>query len=132
MDQLHAVPVRQPMIRGIEVAPLIQLGLIARVIQHRMHAVFVRQREAEHLEFDRDRPPGRIGTHVNRASVQAGRTVAADVHLDPDCLVPERIDLHREAAAPAARILGHELHRFPSCRIRRGPWGSAIVHPRRI
>jgi hypothetical protein len=52
VDELRAVTVRQPVVGRIEITAVIELRLIARVEQHRLHAVLVGQREVEHFELD--------------------------------------------------------------------------------
>src|SRR5258706_15901582 len=117
------------MVLRVEIAAVVQLGLIARVEQHRMHAVLVGQREVKDFQLDGHEPAPRIGTYLDRAAIQARATRAVDVDLDPNRLAFARTDRDGEAAQSPPRILRHELHRFPSSRI---PWRSSrsrVVYP---
>ena len=53
VHELHPMTMRETVIGGIEVAALVALGLIARIEQHRVHAVLVGKGEVEDLELDR-------------------------------------------------------------------------------
>ena len=120
---------RKAMIDRVEIASVIELDLAALVIDHRVHAVLVRQREIEQLELDRHVGGSPVGRDVDGAAVDAGGTIASRVDLDPDRLVLVRSHPDRQAAAVWPRTLGHELHRLPPCRIARRRRRAGRVDP---
>ena len=69
VHELDAVAVGEAMVRGVEIAAVVARRLIARVVQHRVHAVLVRQREVEDLELDRDAPARAVRAELDRAAV---------------------------------------------------------------
>jgi hypothetical protein len=130
--QLDAVAMGKAVILGVEVAAVIQLRLAALVVQHRVHAVLVRQAEIQHLELDRQHAARVVGLDRDLAAVDARLARAIDVDLDPDGLVLVRAYRHRQPAAPAPGVFGHQLHRLPARRIGRRRRGIPVVHPRRM
>src|SRR5206468_11738041 len=112
-------PVSHPVIRGVEIPSVIELRLIARVEQHRMHAVFVRQHEIKDFELEWNAPAGAVRLNLDRAFIAAGETGTIDVDIDPDGLVLAWPNLDRHPAASGARILGHQLNGLPAGRVRR-------------
>src|SRR4051794_8668692 len=131
MNQLDAVSMREAVEGGIEIPALIQLRLIAGVVQHRVHAVVVGEDEVVDLELDRERPSRSVGAHLDGAAVAARLPDTIDVDLDPDGLVLVGPDTNREAAAPGAGVLRHELHGLPSGRIGGGSSRSPPIYPPR-
>ena len=97
---------REPMVGGVEVAAVIELRLIARVEQHRVHAVLVGQREVEDLELDRHVTRLAVRAEVDRAAVDAGGAIAADVDLDPDRLIEVGRHRDRQPAASGRAFSG--------------------------
>ena len=85
MDELCTILVRQPVVRRVEIPPVIKLWLIARVEQHRFHAVLVGQREVEHLELDWDLIGSSVGVDGDRAAVGRGLSIATDVERRLRC-----------------------------------------------
>ncbi len=129
VNQLDAVAVREAVVRGVEVAPLIKLGLQRLVVDHRVHAVLVRQGEVEQLQLDGERLPAPVGRHLHAPLVDARGQVARRVDFDPDRLVPARGDLQGEAAPARLRVLGDELDGLPAQRCRRARQASRGARP---
>src|SRR4051812_47505119 len=123
---------REPVIRGIQVASVIELWLVARVEQHRMHAVLVWEREVENLEVDRDDSSRSVRLNFDAAAIAPRLPDAIDVALDPDRLILRRQNRHGQAPASRPRVFRHELHRLPTRRIRRSGRTVARVYPRRM
>ncbi len=128
VHQLDAVPVREAVESGVEVPTLVELGLVRLVVDHHLQAVLVRQSKVEDAKLDRKRARFPVGGDRERPLVYAGRPVALHVDLDPERLPQARAHRQRIAAASAACVLGHELHRLPARRVARS--GGRVGHPR--
>ena len=113
----------------IEVAALVELWLRGLVVDHRVEAVLVGQREVEQLELDGQRRGPAVGGDLDRPLVDTRGPVAPRVDLDPDRLVARGGHANRQPAAPGPGVLGHELHRLPPDRVLRGAGGTGPVDP---
>jgi hypothetical protein len=71
------IAVRGAMVGGVEVPPVVQLGLARLVVHHRGDAVRVGQREVVDLQLDRQGSVSPVGGHRDRPLVEAAGTVAA-------------------------------------------------------
>src|SRR5438132_1657175 len=76
VHELDAVTMGEAMVGSVKIAAVVALGLAALVIHHRVDAVFVRQREVEQLELDRQTMRPAVSIDSNRPAVRAGRTIA--------------------------------------------------------
>ena len=124
--------VGEAVIGRVEVPPLVELRLLGLVEHHRVHGALVGQVEIQELERDRDLAHGAVRAQRDLSLVEAGRPAAARVDLDPDGLGRAARDGEREAAAPGARVLRHELDRLPARGLLRGRGAARLPHPRRV
>ena len=132
VHELHPMAMGETVIGGIEVAALVALGLIARVEQHRVHAVLVGKGEIEDLELDWHGTPQLVRADLDLTAVETGKARAVDVDLDPYRLVLVGLDRDRQSSAAGSRVFGHELHRLPARRVSGCSRRALFVHPRRV
>ena len=112
------------LVRVNRIASVIQLRLLALVVDHRRQAVYVGKRKVEQLELDREARLLRASTEtLTPAVIRAGRQFRDQVNLDPDG--PELTAVLRyerkavfamrsqvPARLPADSITGHDMLAF--------------------
>ena len=89
---------RETMVGRIEIAPVVPLGLIAGVEQHRVHAVVVGEREVQHLELDGHMAGRTVGLNRDGAAVESRGSLSSNVDLDPNRLILVGADGDGQAA----------------------------------
>src|SRR5207249_10601798 len=99
------------------------------VVHHRVDAVVVGQREIEQLELDRKTTHPAASNDLDRAAIDAGRTIASRVNLDPDRLVLVRPDLDRESSPIGPHMFRHELYGLPAGGVARGRRRAGRIDP---
>ena len=90
---------REAVVGRVEIAPVVPLGLIAGVEQHRVHAVVVGQGEVEHLELDGHLARRAVGLDRDGPAIETGRALSSNVDLDPDRLILVGADGNGQAAS---------------------------------
>jgi hypothetical protein len=132
ITELDPIPVREAVIGGVQVAAVVQLGLRGLVVDHRVQAVRVGQREVEDLKLDGNAQGLPVRGHGGGAFVETAGQVARGVDLDPDRLVALGVDAEGQAAPSRARILGDELDRLPTRRVARRGRTARLPSPIRV
>src|SRR5690349_13435680 len=101
----------------IEIASLIQFGLQALVVDHRSHAVLIREGEIKQLELDRYRLLPTISVYRDGSRINTGRKISIRVDLDPHGLILIAGNTKREATETSTRVFRNQLDRLPSRRV---------------
>ena len=133
VHQLDALAMGEAVVRRIHVAAVVQLGLVARVVHHRVQAVLVGQREIEELEREGQLLAAAIRCHRQTALIRAGRAIASRVDLDPERLILAGADRTREsrrgrhARSPARAAPASSRPHSPARRRTRAPTPSSRV-----
>src|ERR1043165_332524 len=100
----------------IEIASLIKFGLQTLVVDHRVHAVLIRQREVKQLELDRYGLLPAVGVYSYGSGIKTSGKVSIRVDFDPYGLILIAVDANRKAAETSTGVLGNQLYRLPSPR----------------
>src|SRR3954453_12020128 len=113
----------------IEIAALVQFGLQTLVVDHRSHAVLIRQGEIKQLELDRYRLLPAVSVYRDGSGVNAGRKISIGVDLDPYGLILIAGDTEWKAATAGTRVLRNELLGLHSGRVGGRRRRTNLVNP---
>src|SRR6266550_5125288 len=117
MNELNTLAMRKAIVLRIQVPALIHDGLQTFVIDHRVHAVLIGQREVKKLQFNWDRLLPTISVEGDLPSINISRKISIGVDFDPNSLVLRRCDAKGKATTASLCVLGNQLDRLPPQRV---------------
>src|SRR5215510_10747029 len=114
MNQFDPLAVCKAVVLRIEIAALIEFRLRTLVIDHRVHAVFIRQGEIKQLQLDGYSLLPTIRVYCDGPGIDACGKISIGVDLDPSGLILIRFDAQWKSAKTSTCIFRNELHWLPS------------------
>src|SRR6185369_330330 len=117
VDQLDAVTMCKAVVLRIQIASLVESRLQTLVVDHRLHAVLIRQGEIKQLQLDGDRLFPAICVYRDCSGIETGGQISIGVDFEPNRLVLISSHTKWKPTQTGACILGNQLYRFPSSRV---------------